>query len=62
MNSENVSQALNDFMSSIVARLATQITTNLVETTPVDTGFAQVNWIPTINEPFEGTSGTPESS
>lgn len=40
-----------------VKRLVFETTANLVETTPVDTGWARANWIPSIGEPEDATFG-----
>lgn len=37
-----------------MVRIALDITANLVETTPVDTGWARANWVPTLDNPFDG--------
>lgn len=41
-----------------VAMLAINLTANLIESTPVDTGFARANWIPSSGAP--DLSGTGE--
>lgn len=47
----------------IVQALSLEVTANLKKApseggTPVDTGWARVNWVPTIGSPFSGTAGT----
>lgn len=41
-----------------VRRISLDITSNLIESTPVDTGWARANWIPSVTTPEEGTDGT----
>ncbi len=48
---------LNKVAESVIKQAATGITKTLAVVTPVDTGFARTNWIPTISTPFEGTIG-----
>jgi len=37
--------------------LVLEIVANLIKATPVDTGWARANWIPTIGSPATGTGG-----
>lgn len=50
-------QALTEVAEKAVIRLGLNITANLVEDTPVDTGWARANWVPAIgasrNSPAE---------
>lgn len=39
------------------ARLAVEITANLIEATPVDTGWARANWIPSVGKPVDMAAG-----
>ena len=55
-------EALNEFVEQVVVGLSTNATANLIEDTPVDTGWARSNWVPTIGVSFEGTAGTRESA
>lgn len=41
-----------------VARLSLNIISELVRTTPVDTGLAKSNWIPTYGAPYSSVVGT----
>lgn len=41
-----------------VQELTLAITANLIEDTPVDTGWAHNNWVPSIGRPHEGLSGS----
>ena len=40
--------------SDAVKKLTLDVTANLIETTPVDTGHARANWVPSIGEPSRG--------
>jgi hypothetical protein len=45
-------RALEGVAERVITRLALDVTANLVETTPVDTGWARSNWVPAIGVPF----------
>lgn len=47
------------FTERTVRRLALEVHANLVETTPVDTGWARANWVPKIGEPITEPVGQP---
>ena len=49
--------ALEDFTSDLIRRLAVNIVAELIETTPVDTGWAAANWVPSVGAPFTGAVG-----
>lgn len=53
-----VARDLQAFTERTVQRLALNVNAELVEATPVDTGWARANWVPNIGVPFEGTAGT----
>ncbi len=53
---------LEAFATRIVKRIALNATANLIETTPVDTGWARANWVLEIGAPFRGTAGTREQA
>ena len=36
----------------VVTKITLDVTANLIETTPVDTGWARANWIPAIGAPI----------
>lgn len=44
-------------LNAVKNALAMEITANLVEACPVDTGNARANFVPTIDSPFEGEGG-----
>ena len=48
---------LRSAVEKISQRLTTSLTRKLRDLTPVDTAFAQSNWIPSIGSPAEGTDG-----
>lgn len=43
-----VTAALNAFVEKAVKKITLDVTANLIETTPVDTGWARANWVPSI--------------
>lgn len=45
-------------LSRGIAKLALDVTANLKETTPVDTGWARANWVPSVGTPAQGTAGS----
>lgn len=53
-------------LSDVATEIVLEITANLVEATPVDTGWARANWVPSIGEPPPtdpvGAPGQPSTS
>jgi hypothetical protein len=47
---------LTEQIEDIARRFSVNVTAELQRTTPVDTGWARANWVPSIGEPFEGNS------
>lgn len=47
------------FTERIVRRIVLDATANLTEDTPVDTGWARANWIPSIGAPPSQPTGSP---
>ena len=43
--------AFEDFAEKIIKEITLEATANLIEDTPVDTGWARANWIPSITTP-----------
>ena len=60
MNQEvrQVIAALDQFVEEVVQRVTLEATANLIEDTPVDTGWARSNWVPSIGAPFEEIAGS----
>ena len=58
-------RGLNRVTSRVVAKITLDLVANLIETTPVDTGWAKANWVPrigrTLNDPV-GEPGTSDAS
>lgn len=52
---------LNKFTEKHVKILTLDVTANLIEDTPRDTGWARSNWIPSIGRSFDNTVGSPEA-
>ncbi len=44
-------RALDKFTSRAITKLTLDVTANLIERTPVDTGWARANWVPSIGQP-----------
>ena len=45
-------RAVERLAERAVTKITLDVTANLVETTPVDTGWARANWVPSIGQPF----------
>mgnify|MGYP000125552930 CR=1 FL=1 len=47
----------------VVTKITLDVTANLVETTPVDTGWARANWVPAIGAPvIQDLRGVPTTA
>ena len=55
---DRVSKGLGDFVLQIQRNIIEEVATEVVERTPVDTGFARGNWTPGVNAPPIGTTTT----
>ena len=57
---------LGRFTERLVVKITLDVTANLVEATPVDTGWAQANWVPSVGKrsrrPAESFSGRTPSA
>ena len=47
-NAQQVSAELERFVEQLMVKITLDLTANLIETTPVDVGWARANWIPEI--------------
>lgn len=52
-----VVEDLRGFTQKLIQRLSLNVTANLVEDTPVLTGWASSNWVPNIGSPVTEVSG-----
>lgn len=50
-------KALEAEYERIVIDLVVEMVANLRESTPVDTGHARANWVPSVGSPFRGVDG-----
>lgn len=48
------------FTTEKVKKILLGVAANLTEVTPVDTGHAANNWVPSVAAPYDGTSGSPD--
>ena len=48
--------ALENATEDTIRRIAVNITAELIRTTPVDTGWARANWVPSLGVPFTGNA------
>ena len=46
-------------VAKAVKTLEFELVANLVEATPVDTGWARANWVGSVGAPFDGVDGEP---
>lgn len=53
-----VVKSLEGFTERLVQRLALNVTALLIKDTPVDTGWARANWVPSIGTPRSRTAGS----
>lgn len=49
---------LDEFVGGLAQKLNVNVVAELQSTTPVDTGWARINWVPSFGQPFSGTAGT----
>jgi hypothetical protein len=54
--------ALDRHVEQAVVRVAVNVTAELTATTPVDTGWARANWIPSLRTPASGTGATRQAA
>lgn len=50
--------SLEKFTTRLIQSLTLDLTANLIETTPRDTGWARANWVPNIGSSIDKTAGT----
>lgn len=50
---KDVGDALAAYLAAVAIELTLEVTANLIEATPVDTGHARANWVPGIGDPPE---------
>ncbi len=44
-------RGLNELTARVVTKITLDVTANLIEATPVDTGWARANWVPSVGLP-----------
>ena len=44
-------RGLGQFTERLIVKITTDATANLIEDTPVDTGWARANWVPSLGAP-----------
>jgi hypothetical protein len=60
----DVTRAIGELAANVdkaCAIAGVEVAAALVEATPVRTGWARANWIPSVGKPAEGPVGTPET-
>lgn len=58
---QRVGRLLDIATSKVARRLILEINAELVEATPVDSGWARSNWVPSIKNPIESVFGSPDA-
>lgn len=58
---DRVIREFNRKLQNEVKIIALDINEGLIDETPVDTGWARANWVPSIGTPFEGPVGDRDS-
>lgn len=58
-----MAEALKKLTEKLIKKITLDVTANLIAPpsqggTPIDTGWARVNWVPSMTKPFKGTAGT----
>ena len=43
-------RGLDRFAERLIVKITLDVTANLIETTPVDTGWARANWVPSVGQ------------
>lgn len=59
--SDRIAAKLTATVEKAAKALVLAITANLIAATPVDTGWARANWIPSIGDPVSAVAGSRES-
>lgn len=58
---DRIAAELTAHVERAAKALVLAITANLIAATPVDTGWARANWVPSIGAPATATAGSPEA-
>jgi hypothetical protein len=58
---KKVVEILTEVSEKVVKKITLDVTANLIDTTPVDVGWARANWVPAIGQPVVQPVATPES-
>jgi uncharacterized protein CbrC (UPF0167 family) len=58
---EAITGALRRAAERVIKAITVNVAAELVERTPVDTGWARANWVPSVGAPHAGTVGAPEA-
>jgi len=59
-NPEHISRELTRFTERQIVSLVLQVTAELTRDTPIDTGWASVNWLPNLDRPLTRPAGARE--
>lgn len=60
-DADRIAKRLKNVTERLVTELTLEITNDLIIETPVDLGWAQSNWVPSIGQPVTDTSGSPDA-
>ena len=54
--------SIDRLIERVVTKIGLDVTANLIETTPVDTGWARANWVPSVGRPERNDPGVRDRS
>ena len=55
-------RSIDRFIERVVTKIRLDVTANLIETTPRDTGWARANWVPSVGRPERNDPGIRDRS
>lgn len=58
---QRVMTSMRTAVEKACVRIAVNVHAELVERTPVDTGWARANWVPSLSVPWSSTVGSPDA-
>lgn len=58
---KRVMRELNSVIAGVVRLISVNVTNDIVVSTPVDTGFAKANWVPSVGTPKSNVTGSRQS-
>ena len=56
-----ITRDLKNLIERVVIKVSLDCVANLIEVTPVDTGWARANWLPSVGQPIDAPAGARDS-